>query len=33
MRNRLFVKDQDGSICEVPQGKLLLREDEIRSLA
>jgi ferredoxin-thioredoxin reductase catalytic subunit len=31
-RCRLFVKDQDGSICEVPQSKLLLREDELLSL-
>ena len=27
------MKDQDGSICEVPQAKILLREDEIQSLA
>ena len=26
------MKDQDGSICEVPQSKLLLREDELLSL-
>ena len=32
-RSRLFVKDQDGSICEVPQAKILLREDEIQTLA
>ena len=31
-RSRLFVKDQDGSICEVPQSKLLLRDDELQSL-
>ncbi|CDW72463.1 uncharacterized protein loc101675906 [Stylonychia lemnae] len=31
-RNRMFVKDQDGSICEVPQNKILLREDEVKVL-
>eukprot|EP00347_Sterkiella_histriomuscorum_P004362 403360744 len=31
-RNRLFVKDADGSICEIPQTKILLREDELKQL-
>jgi hypothetical protein len=32
-RSRLFVKDQDGSICEVPQNRILLRDDELNLLS
>ncbi len=32
-RSRLFVKDQDGSICEVPQNRILLRDDELNILS
>ena len=28
-RNRMFVKEHDGSLCEVPQSKILLRDDEL----
>jgi hypothetical protein len=27
------VKDQDGSICEVPQNRILLRDDELNILS